>query len=218
MANVVIVYEKIHKSPEFLRFAKSLGGECCVCRYTKGDHVRAEELHHYGEKGTGQRANDHLVGRVCIPCHRSIQGKRRLAFLSMDRLDILEALEADSLQILSQWARRLEAMKKPAERCYRCSVCDYHAGDGCLAVMAHEEPPRDCAREEALAKALDVSPDDVDGFMDWAITWANKRSADVIGDLADALREIASDSTAGESARFSATVALKRARLDSVEK
>jgi len=218
MANVVIVHEKIHKSPEFLRFAKSLGGECCVCRYTKGDHVRAEELHHYGEKGTGQRANDHLVGRVCIPCHRSIQGKRRLAFLSMDRLDILEALEADNLQLLSQWARRLEAMKKPAERCYRCSVCGYHTSDGCFAVMAHEEPPRDCAREEALAKALDVSPDDVDGFMDWAIIWANKRSANVIGDLADALREIASDSTAGESARFSATGALKRARLDSVEK
>ena len=124
----------------------------------------------------------------------------------------------DNLQLLSQWARRLEAMKKPAERCYRCSVCDYHTGDDCFAVMAHEEPPRDCAREEALAKALEVSPYDVDGFMDWAITWANKRSANVIGDLADALREIVSDSTAGESARFAATVALKRSRLDSVEK
>ena len=206
----------IHKSPEFLRFAKSLGGECCVCRWLEGEHVQAVELHHYGEKGTGQRANDHLVGRVCLACHRKIQGKRRIAFIREDQLEILEALETDNIQILSLWAQRLEAMKRPAERCYRCSVCDYHTGDGCLAQLAHAEPPSDCAREEALAMALDVNPDDPQGFVDWAIAWANKRNANVLADLADALREISGNSVSAGDARFVAEVALKRAGLQSV--
>lgn len=207
---------RTHKSPEFLRFAKSLGGECCVCRYCDGVQTRAVELHHFGEKGMGQRANDHFVGRVCIEHHHQIQGKRRIAFIRMDRIDILEALEADALDLLTQWTQRLEEKRPPGERCYRCSTCDYHTGDSCMATLDHVEPPLSCAREEALEKALEWAPDTVDEFMEWAIAWSNKRSANVLGDLAETLREVAENKHDAGASAFIAIAALKRARLDSV--
>ncbi len=210
--------DRIHKSPEFLRFAKSLGGECCICRWTQGVSVRADELHHYGEKGMGQRANDHFVARLCVPCHQHYQGKRRLSLIRDGQIDILEALESDNLEILTQWARRIEGKKKPSERCYRCGTCDYHTGDACLASLPHDEPPRDCAREEALEKALDVCPDDVDGFMAWAIQWANTRYASVLGGLGEVLSEIANGNLSAEDARFTAEVALKRGKMEAMFK
>ncbi len=85
---------------DFLAYAKEQGGICCVCRWTVGESVPAEELHHWGSKGMGQKSHDYEVARLCKKCHDSYQGKRRLAFIRMDSIDILEAMERDALDLL----------------------------------------------------------------------------------------------------------------------
>jgi len=88
------------KDRDFLSFAKQQGGICCVCRWMLGDLIQADELHHFGDKGMGQKSHDYEVARVCKNCHDRYQGKRRMAFLRMDRIDILESLERDALTLL----------------------------------------------------------------------------------------------------------------------
>ena len=85
---------------DFLSFAKEQGGICCVCRWIEGETVQAEQLHHWGAKGMSQKSHDYEVARLCKKCHDKYQGKRRIAFLRMERIDILEALERDALDLL----------------------------------------------------------------------------------------------------------------------
>ena len=91
----------------FLRWAKEQGGICCVCRWTKGEFTPADELHHWGDKGTGQKSHDYQVARVCKPCHDRIQGKRRIAFLRTGDMETLAALTTDSLDLLMAYTESM---------------------------------------------------------------------------------------------------------------
>jgi len=99
---------KPHRSREFLAFAKGLPGPCCICWRVNGRKRPAEELHHYGEKGAGQKCSDHEVARICAEHHRRYQGKRRIGFMRAGEIEVLEALESDNVKLLSAWATKLE--------------------------------------------------------------------------------------------------------------
>ena len=93
-----------YRSKAFIRFAKGLPGPCCVCRSEPG-----VELHHFGDKGMGQRASDLLVARVCRECHGRVQGKR-LAH-SFERSGMVGehvALLADNVALLAAYVEELE--------------------------------------------------------------------------------------------------------------
>jgi hypothetical protein len=96
-----------YRSKDFLKFAKEYGGPCCICLWLKGETNWQTELHHYGEKGVGQKCSDLVVARVCVPHHKEVQGKRRIAFLRLNRIDWLEALEADNVRLLAAYVEHL---------------------------------------------------------------------------------------------------------------
>ena len=96
----------------FLAWAKEQGGQCCLCWRLTGDRRPAAELHHFGDKGMGQKGSDHLVARLCLTHHHEVQGKRRLAFLRGQvhggGLEALAALQEDALELLSGWVAHLQ--------------------------------------------------------------------------------------------------------------
>jgi len=94
---------KPYRSKAFLAWAKLQRGVCCVCRDRPG-----VELHHFGEKGMGQKASDLLVCRVCSGCHQQIQGKRGLAFRRMNRIETWADIQADAVALLSDYVEHLE--------------------------------------------------------------------------------------------------------------
>jgi hypothetical protein len=89
-----------HRDRAFLSWAKGQGGACCLCLRLRGEVVPGVELHHWGEKGMAQKGDDYRVARLCGPCHREQQGRRRMAYLRRDEMDVLEALTADALDLV----------------------------------------------------------------------------------------------------------------------
>jgi hypothetical protein len=171
-------------SRAFMRFAHSLPCECAICRWTKGERVPAVELHHYGEKGMGQRGDDWYVAPLCLPCHHYYQGKRWLSFMTAGELDVMAAMQRGNLEILSAYAAQLES------------------GD---------DPYEDCALAELdlwlITEAPDLSPD---RQKRWLIKWANRRADNVLKFLAEPMDEIASDgSLSADDVRRVASRALK---------
>ena len=87
----------------------------------------------------------------------------------------------------------------PIETHVRCRACDSHchAGNGepcCAAVYPHVEPPTPCAREEALVWLVEHGLDPAE--IDWLLGWANRRNANVLERLVEALRGIQSKAVA----------------------
>jgi hypothetical protein len=90
---------------DFLAWAKRERGICCLCRWLKGETRLADELHHWGEKGTAQKSHDYEIARLCKPHHDAEQGKRRLAYLREGRIEVLEALERDALDLVISYLK-----------------------------------------------------------------------------------------------------------------
>jgi len=95
--------KKRYRDRDFLSWAKEQRGYCCLCRRISGVLVYADELHHWGEKGMGQKCHDYEIARLCRPCHEQQQGKRRAAYLRRDEVEILEALTRDALDLLMEY-------------------------------------------------------------------------------------------------------------------
>jgi len=187
---------KRRRSQLFLSWAKKQGGACSVHLYLKGDKIRSTQLHHYGEKGMGQKSDDYLVARVCDSCHAMYQGKRRIGFIRVGEVEVLEALEADNIQLLTDYVEELEqANARHVPR--RCAACQFlgEKGSVCCATLPHVEPPVSCTHEELLQIALehaeDESEDRVGRLAASLNQWVNRRGAEVFGQLATALRLIA---------------------------
>lgn len=97
---------KRYRSPEFLEWSKRQVSYCCVCRAKLGN-----ELHHFGPAGMGQKGSDLLVARVCSDCHRgknSIQGKRRIGFERIGKLDTWCDILEDCIELLTSYIANLE--------------------------------------------------------------------------------------------------------------
>jgi hypothetical protein len=100
-----------YRSAEFLRFAHELGGGCCFAR--DEHHDGPVELHHYGDKGMGQKASDLLVARVCRRCHGLVQGKR--SFRTFERAGLAESFPMmleDNVKLLAAYVQHLEQKGK----------------------------------------------------------------------------------------------------------
>lgn len=92
----------------FLSWAKEQGGLCCVCNHLHGINTPAAELHHWGDKGMGQKCDDHQVCRLCVTCHRDHQGKKGMAFHRAGEYELWCAMARDAVALLSAY---LEASK-----------------------------------------------------------------------------------------------------------
>lgn len=102
----MIEKEVIHKNSGYLVWAHRQRGVCCLCRRLRGDEVQATSLHHYSDKGMGQRCSDYLVARVCEGCHEYVQGKRRAYFTRTGEWEVLAAMQEDALDLLMAWSER----------------------------------------------------------------------------------------------------------------
>ena len=91
-----------NRSVAFLQWAKTQSAACCICNDSPGT-----ELHHYGQAGMGQKGSDYLICRVCRSCHGEIQGKRRLSFERLERLDLWANIIEDNAELLEKWAEKL---------------------------------------------------------------------------------------------------------------
>lgn len=93
---------------DFISWAKQQGGQCCLCWRLTGDRVPGSELHHFsGDTGMGMKGSDHVVARVCLACHASVQGKRWIAFMREGEFETLAALQEDAIRLLSGWVEHL---------------------------------------------------------------------------------------------------------------
>lgn len=90
-------------SRAFLAHAHAQRAGCSVCRWTRGEHVPAVELHHYGDKGMGQRCDDTWVTPLCLECHRRYQGKRFLAFVRAGEYEVLAAMQRGNIELLAAY-------------------------------------------------------------------------------------------------------------------
>ena len=183
------------RSREFLRFAKEQRGECCVCRWVEGKSVPAAELHHYGEKGMAQKSSDGEVARLCYAHHKQYQGKRFMAFLRDDQMEVLAAMRQDSVTLLTAYAEHMEKVAQPSVKKLFAYLLDRD---------------EECARAELIDWLLDTGSDDIDGSAQFLLEWSSRRAADVVGFLSEPLAEIAS--MKGDAA-FVASMALKRVGL-----
>lgn len=91
---------------EFLRWAKEQGGVCCLCLRLHGKIVYADHVHHFGEKGMGQKCSDYEVTRLCAACHERVQGKRRAYFSRTNEWEVLAAMQEDTIALLVGWIAR----------------------------------------------------------------------------------------------------------------
>jgi hypothetical protein len=96
---------KPHKSRAYLSWAKHQSGQCAVCKVERG-----VELHHLDGGTMGRKGTDFMVARVCRDCHRDVQGKRFLAFLRENRLDVWVNLLMDALRLVAGYAAHLEVL------------------------------------------------------------------------------------------------------------
>ena len=95
----------VAKNRNYLEWAKSKGGECCICRWIQANPgVPGVDLHHIGESGTGMKGSDCAVARVCRRHHRLVQGKRWKQFERDGELAIWAALVQDALALLVEWS------------------------------------------------------------------------------------------------------------------
>lgn len=101
-----------YESRAFLAWAKAEGGACCLCAALRGERMPAEELHHFGEKGMGQKSHDYEVARVCRACHGAVQGQRQAYFARTGQYEVLAAMRGDALDLLMAWAHALEQRKE----------------------------------------------------------------------------------------------------------
>ncbi len=92
-----------YRSKQFLAWAKMQRGPCCVCRKQSGS-----QLHHFGDKGMGQKATDLFLCRVCPGCHTQIQGKRATAFRRLEQMETWADIQADGLELLCDYVEYLE--------------------------------------------------------------------------------------------------------------
>ena len=67
----------------------------------------AEELHHFGPKGMGQKGDDHLVARLCVKCHHLYQGRKRAAFIRNGEYEAYAAMLEDATELMSAYIRKL---------------------------------------------------------------------------------------------------------------
>ena len=104
----MIVKATRKKDRGFLSWAKQQGGACCLCLRLRGDLRNGDELHHWGDKGMGQKGDDYKVARLCMACHRLQQGKRRMAYLRRDEMEVLEAMTADALDLVIGYMQHKE--------------------------------------------------------------------------------------------------------------
>lgn len=91
------------KDRAFLKWAKENGGVCCVCRHLHGLSRPAQELHHWGQKGMGQKCDDYHVCRVCATCHRDHQGKKDMAFHRTGDYELWCAMARDAVDLLASY-------------------------------------------------------------------------------------------------------------------
>lgn len=105
-----MIMSKPYRSKKYLIHAKNQRGLCCVCKEKIGS-----ELHHFGEKGMGQKGSDLLVCRVCQSCHQQIQGKRRLAFTRLKNQDTWIDIQADAIELLKSYIKRFDDKKDQAD-------------------------------------------------------------------------------------------------------
>lgn len=205
---------KPYRSPSFLRFCHGAmkPAPCCLCRERPW-----VALHHFGDDGGGaMKPSDNEVARLCTECHIANDLKRR-ALVRSRGPDVLEAFQNDALKLNRAYLEWLEGEKRkalPASRCHACRSCGLDGG--CQARLEHVEPEADCALEELnlwlATEAAGLGPDEQ---RDWLLAWSNRRSANVIGFLAEPMREIAA--TATGSVAFVARRALRTACLEGVE-
>ena len=92
--------------PGFLAWAKKQHGPCCVCKHLRGRLVNADELHHYGEKGMGQKCSDYQVARLCRSCHGRYQGRKGMAFHRNGEYELWSAMLRDNVDLLEGWVTR----------------------------------------------------------------------------------------------------------------
>lgn len=92
-------------SRAFLAFAHAQAPECAVCRWTRGERVPAEELHHYGDKAMGTRSDDTWVAPLCRACHHRYQGKRFLGFVRANEYEVLAAMQRGNIELLTAYIR-----------------------------------------------------------------------------------------------------------------
>jgi len=210
---------KPFRSPAFIHFCHEhmKPAPCCLCG------VRPwVALHHFGDDGGwALKPSDNEVARVCVECHMRYDLKRR--GLSRSKLEILEAYQNDALKLNRAYLEYLEVEKRGALPLSRCDGCDYLDEDGkCRAKRSHCEPPAACALDELnlwlVTECTGLAPDEQ---REWLLSWANRRSANVIGFLAEPMREIARVTIAQGnhrdvclSMRYTAEQALKTAHLE----
>lgn len=97
-----------YKTPAFLAFAHAQHAMCSVCRWVYGEPTIASQLHHYGDKGIGQRCDDTWVTPVCRDHHEAFQGKRFLGFIRAGEHEVLAAMQRGNIELLAAYTEHLE--------------------------------------------------------------------------------------------------------------
>ena len=215
-----MVGRKTYRSKEFMSFIhNNMRGECCVCRERPW-----QQLHHFGRGAMGMKPSDAELCRLCRECAQANEVKK-LAMKRDGRWELLATMQEDALEMNEEWLRYLAEKEKVPSRCRQC----HHMQKGiCKASLCHIEPPNDCAMDELnmwlVTEGMGMSPDQQSK---WLAKWSNRRSANVIGFLTEAMKEIVKikneeeeeDLEIGEytqSVRFVAMQALKVAGVDVV--
>lgn len=180
------------------------------------------QLHHFGTGGKALKPSDAELCRVCKKCANKYEIKK-LAMKRDDRWELLATMQEDALKMNEEWLRYLESKEKVPSRCRQC---DYMMNGICSAVLCHIEPPNDCALDELnmwlVTEGMGMTPDQQSK---WLIKWSNRRSANVISFLTEAMKEIiqieneeGEDNLAdyAQSVRFVARQTLKAAGVEVV--
>lgn len=100
---MMIPKHRIPRNRDYLAWAKTQAGPCCLCRRLRGDLTTGVEAHHWGDKGMGQKASDYEIARLCPDCHHAVQGRKRMAFARNGEWEILAALQEDALALLTAY-------------------------------------------------------------------------------------------------------------------
>lgn len=178
-----------YRSRDLFRFVhQDMRGLCCVCRKSPW-----EELHHFGDDGgMGLKPSDNEIARLCRACHREHDFKRR-ALARRDEKNgthVLEAMQADALEINRVYLERLERLGGGFPR---CATCEFSERDSCSARLPHVEPAEGCAMDELAEWLLEREGDlDVKQRAEWLREWSGRRSADALRFLSSVLQAVAS--------------------------
>lgn len=91
-----------YRSKRLLTWAKMRGGPCCLCG------VDAQELHHFGSRGVGQKCSDLDIAPVCMKCHREIHGALRLC--GPEKVTGYTAIFKSNLELLKGYIEHIEGL------------------------------------------------------------------------------------------------------------